>query len=193
MHPVPTRVEPRDGFQIWIEFDDGLSGEVDLSDRAHRYPAWNDRSFFERIHVDGPVYIAWSDELRIWADQLYADLKGVSLEEQDATWDAELAKLPNPPRITKVEARDGHCIWLEYDDGLNGEIDLSHMAEWEICKPWRDRAFFEQVHIDDFGAVAWSDEIDICPDAVYFDLTGKTPEEMLPGLTAIPSRLLQER
>ena len=186
MHPVPTRVEPRDGFHIWIEFDDGLSGEVDLSDRANRYPAWNDRSFFERIHVDGPVYIAWSDELRIWADQLYADLKGVSLEQQDAVWDTESEQRPTPPRMIKVEARDGYRIWLEYDDGLNGEIDLSHMAEWEICKPWRDRAFFEQVHIDDFGAVAWSRDIDLCSDSLRADLLGVTLEELWSGAARQP-------
>ena len=34
MHPTPTNVEPRDGFHIWLEYDDGAQGEVDLSHLA---------------------------------------------------------------------------------------------------------------------------------------------------------------
>ena len=97
------------------------------------------------------------------------------------------------PEPTKVEAREGFRVWVEYSDGESGEVDLSDVAGLGIFKAWDDREFFERVHITSFGAIAWNDQIEICPDNVYFDLTGKTPEEMLPGLTAIPSRLLQER
>ena len=97
------------------------------------------------------------------------------------------------PEPTKVEAREGFRLRVEYSDGESGEVDLSDVAGLGIFKAWDDREFFERVHITSFGAIAWNDEIDICPDTVYFDLRGKTPDEMLPGLTAIPSRLLQER
>ena len=93
------------------------------------------------------------------------------------------APMPEPIR---VEPRKGYRIWVEYDDGASGEVDLSDVAGMGVFKAWEDRAFFEQVHVSDFGAIAWSEEVDVCPDQVYFDLTGKTPEEMMPGLRAQP-------
>lgn len=81
---------------------------------------------------------------------------------------------------TKVEARDGYRIWLEYADGAAGEIDLSHLVGSGVFKAWEDEAFFRQVHIADYRAIAWSDEIDLCSDALYMELTGCTFEEMYP-------------
>ena len=86
------------------------------------------------------------------------------------------------PKLLKVEPREGYRIWVEYDDGASGEVDLSDVAGMGVFKAWEDRAFFEGVYVTDFDAIGWSDELDICPDRVYFDLTGKTPEEMMPGL-----------
>ena len=86
------------------------------------------------------------------------------------------------PTLLKVEPREGYRIWVEYDDGACGEVDLSDVAGMGVFKAWEDRAFFEGVYVTDFDAIGWSDELDICPDRVYFDLTGKTPEEMMPGL-----------
>ena len=86
------------------------------------------------------------------------------------------------PEPVRVEPREGYRIYVEYDDGARGEVDLSDVAGQGSCKAWDDRAFFEQVHLTQDGAIGWPDDLDICPDQVYFDLTGKTPEEMMPGL-----------
>ena len=81
---------------------------------------------------------------------------------------------------TKVEARDGYRIWLEYADGVCGEIDLSDVAGEGIFKAWEDRACFEQVHITPHRVIAWNDQIDLCADALYMELTGLSFEEMYP-------------
>lgn len=39
------------------------------------------------------------------------------------------------------------------------------------CQPYIDT---ESVHLSSMGAVAWSDEIELCPDALYMQLTGTT-------------------
>ena len=80
----------------------------------------------------------------------------------------------------KVEAREGYTIWLEYADGPAGELDLSHLVGSGFFKAWENKAFFRQVHITDYQAIAWSDEIDLCPDALYTELTSCTWEEMYP-------------
>lgn len=38
------------------------------------------------------------------------------------------------------------------------------------------------VSIGPAGEVRWGDDIDLCPDALYMQLTGKSPEEIFPNL-----------
>lgn len=84
-------------------------------------------------------------------------------------------------RPIEVAARDGFRLCLRYDDGACGEVDLSHLAGQGVFAPWDDRAFFERAHITEHRSVAWSDEIELCADALYIRLTGKTVEELMPA------------
>ena len=83
----------------------------------------------------------------------------------------------DPLRPVAVEPREGYRIWLRYADGVEGEVDLSHAAGKGVFVAWLDRAFFEGVHIGPGRAISWSREIDLCPDALYLRLTGKSPED----------------
>ena len=82
-------------------------------------------------------------------------------------------------RPIKVEPRPGYRIWLEYSDGASGEIDLSDMAGRGVFKAWDEPGYFDRVHIASGGAIAWDENLDICPDSAYMELTGKTFEEFL--------------
>ena len=82
------------------------------------------------------------------------------------------------PRPTQVKSLPGYRIWLEYDDGVSGEVDLSHLAGRGVFRAWERPGFFEDVRIDSHGAIAWGDEIDMCRYALYMELTGKTWEEL---------------
>ena len=61
-----------------------------------------------------------------------------------------------------------------------GEIDLSHLVGRGVFSAWNERACFETVRIAPTGAIGWGDEIELCPDALYMQLTGKTVEEVMP-------------
>ena len=76
-------------------------------------------------------------------------------------------------RPTAVEAREGYRIWLRYSDGSDGEVDLSHLAGGGVFEAWNDRACFEAVRITEYDAIAWGEELELCPDALYMQLTGK--------------------
>lgn len=73
-------------------------------------------------------------------------------------------------------------IWLRYDNGVEGEVDLSDLAGRGVFKGWDDPTFFESVHIGKHGEIAWGEDIDLCPDALYMRLTGETPEQLFPKL-----------
>ena len=84
-----------------------------------------------------------------------------------------------------VEPRDGFRIWIKFQSGEEGEINLSHLAGRGVLGAWADRRFFESVTINSYGEIAWGDVIDLCPDALYMQLTGKTVEEVMPGYSVL--------
>ena len=85
------------------------------------------------------------------------------------------------PALVAVEPRDGLKIWVKYDDGIEGELDLAHLAEKRgVFKAWDDRAFFESVYID-LGVVTWGhfpNEIDLAPETGYAVLLGISREQI---------------
>ena len=83
-------------------------------------------------------------------------------------------------RLVEVRALEPYRIWLRYDDGVEGEVDLSDMAGKGMFVAWEDPDFFAGVHLEPGGGVAWSDRIDLCGDSLYMDITGLTPKEMFP-------------
>ena len=88
-------------------------------------------------------------------------------------------------RPVEVKALPEFRIWLRYDDGTSGEVDLSDLAGHGVFKAWEDRAFFDAVRLGPHGAIEWGAGIDLCPDAMYLRLTGKSPEEVFPTLGSI--------
>lgn len=85
-------------------------------------------------------------------------------------------------RPTEVHPRADYRIWLRYADGVAGEIDLSHLAGKGVFKRWDEPGNFESVRITSHRAIAWDDEIELCADALYLQLTGKSVEEVMPGV-----------
>lgn len=81
-------------------------------------------------------------------------------------------------RPTDVEAREGYRIWLRYSDGVEGEIDLSDLVGKGVFAAWNEPDFFEKVHVTEHRAIAWDGDIEICPDTIYMELTGKTLDKI---------------
>ena len=90
----------------------------------------------------------------------------------------------NQPMPTPIDVKplDNYRIWVQYSDGVEGIADLTHLAGRGVFALWNDYRAFQAVHIGPSGEIAWSDEIDLCPDALYLRITGKKPEEFLPAL-----------
>ena len=89
------------------------------------------------------------------------------------------------PKPVEVRALTNFRIWLRYDDGTEGAVDLSDVAGRGVFTAWDDPAFFESVRLGCHGAIEWGSDIDICPDAMYLRLTGKSPEDVFPALKSV--------
>jgi Protein of unknown function (DUF2442) len=90
-------------------------------------------------------------------------------------------------RISNVKALPGYRLELEFDDGVSGTVDLSENVGKGVFALWRNPLAFEQVRIGSSGELVWSDQIDLCPDALYLKVTGKKPEDIFPALRGQPT------
>jgi hypothetical protein len=77
----------------------------------------------------------------------------------------------------EVRPLPGYRIWLSYDDGASGEVDLSHLVGKGVFAVWEEPSVFSGVRIGEHGRIAWAEDVDLCPDALYLRLTGMTAEE----------------
>jgi uncharacterized protein DUF2442 len=58
--------KPRPNYHVWIRFDDGLEGEVDLNDLVGRaiFKAWDSVEFFNKVRVDPKTdTLTWSEDI----------------------------------------------------------------------------------------------------------------------------------
>jgi hypothetical protein len=92
-------------------------------------------------------------------------------------------------KIIAVKPLDGFRLRLQFSDGFEGIADLSDLAGHGVFAAWNTPGIFASVKVTEYGAVAWGDEIDLCPDTLYLRITGKTPEDLFPSLreTAAPA------
>lgn len=86
------------------------------------------------------------------------------------------------PRLLELKARPQFKVWVRYDDGSDGEVDLADLAGRGVFAAWNTPGSFESVSIGPQGQLSWEDDVELCPDATYMRLTGKTPDEVFPAL-----------
>jgi hypothetical protein len=84
--------------------------------------------------------------------------------------------------ILEVKPLGGFRLFLKFNDGVSGTVDLSSIAGRGVFTSWLNEGFFEKVRITDVGALEWPGELDLCPDSLYLQITGKKPEDLFPAL-----------
>ena len=82
----------------------------------------------------------------------------------------------------EVRALPGYKLRIRYADGVTGEVDLSHLVGKGVFSLWTDPQEFEKVHIASGGGIAWNEDVELCPDSLYMEVTGKSPQDIFPGL-----------
>ncbi len=85
-------------------------------------------------------------------------------------------------KIIKVKPLEGYQLDITFDDGLSGTVDVSRLVGKGVFVLWEDYDEFRKVQIGSTGELVWSDQVDLCSDALYMNLTGKHPEEVFPSL-----------
>jgi Protein of unknown function (DUF2442) len=70
-------------------------------------------------------------------------------------------------RIVSVNVGQEYTLYVLFDDGKSGEVDLSARLFGPVFEPLRDPLLFAQVRVDEYGAVCWPNGADLAPDALY--------------------------
>lgn len=91
-------------------------------------------------------------------------------------------KIPGRMRVLEAKPLAGFRLFLRFEDGTAGDVDLSSYAGKGVFAAWLQSGIFEQASVTPAGAVEWPGDLDLCPDALYMQLTGKTPEDLFPAL-----------
>lgn len=77
--------------------------------------------------------------------------------------------------LLEVSPRENFRLFLRYDNGVSGEVDLSELVGRGVFSAWSNADVFRQVWLSKTGHPEWPGSIDLCPDALYMQLTGKSP------------------
>ncbi len=88
-------------------------------------------------------------------------------------------------RPIEIKPLPGYRLFVRYSDGVAGEVDLSNLVGQGVFAAWNDVRVFEQASIGSSGEIRWNDQIDLCSDAIYLQITGKSLEELFPKLRGV--------
>jgi hypothetical protein len=66
------------------------------------------------------------------------------------------------PHVESAHPLGGHRVWLRFDDGVEGEIDLAGELGGEVFEPLRDPAYFAGFRVDD--TLVWPNGADFAPE-----------------------------
>jgi Protein of unknown function (DUF2442) len=84
------------------------------------------------------------------------------------------------PRLLSVEPRSHYRLYLRFDDGAEGELDLSPnvMREGGVFARLSSETEFATARISQSGrAIEWDGDIDISAGSAYLDITHQSYEQ----------------
>lgn len=67
-------------------------------------------------------------------------------------------------KIIACKPHANYRIWIKFDDGLEGVVDLSDLVGKGVFEAWKSVDFFNQVKVDKRSdTLIWGDDIDLDP------------------------------
>ena len=80
--------------------------------------------------------------------------------------------------VIDVKPLDGYRLHLRFEDGIEGEVDLSETFRFEgVFAPLQDPVEFRRVSVNpELGVVCWPSGADLDSDVLYAQVTGRAIE-----------------
>lgn len=78
------------------------------------------------------------------------------------------------PHVVEVRVTGERTVWLRFDDGAEGTVDLSRDTYPGVFAPLNDPAEFAKVFVDrESGTIAWPWGLDLDPWVLWSNATGR--------------------
>ena len=73
--------------------------------------------------------------------------------------------------VVEVKYVRDYVIWVKFNDGIDGEVDLSAELEGEVFGPLKDKDVFKTVKVDPLlQTIIWDNGADLAPEFLYDNL-----------------------
>jgi hypothetical protein len=84
-----------------------------------------------------------------------------------------MARYEHAPRqVVEAHYLGDYKVWLEFNDGRRGVVDLADELHGEDLEPLRNRERFSQFYLDyGLATICWHDGRDFTPEFLYEKLT----------------------
>jgi hypothetical protein len=70
------------------------------------------------------------------------------------------------PSITNVSAGENYVLFIDFDNGEQGRLDMKPFLEFGVFKKLKDHGAFKRVHVA-FDTIEWDSGVDLDPEFVY--------------------------
>ena len=92
------------------------------------------------------------------------------------------------PRVRGVRHVKDYLLEIRFSDDTVAELDFRRriVGRGGVFAPLEDLEFFRRVAVDpEAGTLVWPNGVDLCPDVLYAEATGKAISELGAGLDVI--------
>ena len=70
--------------------------------------------------------------------------------------------------VKEAQYRHDYIIWLKFNDGAEGEVDLANELDGEVFGPLKDIKRFKSFKVDPIlCTIAWKNGADLAPEFLY--------------------------
>ena len=76
--------------------------------------------------------------------------------------------------VTQAKYQDGYKIWVEFNDGVSGVVDLSETLWGPMFEPMKDVECFRRFEVSSIlHTLVWENGADLAPEFLYDKLTSQ--------------------
>ena len=70
--------------------------------------------------------------------------------------------------VIEVRYVPDYTVWIKFDDGTEGEVDISLSFRGPVFEPLHEVEYFKQVRVNpDIGTIVWPNCADVAPETLY--------------------------
>jgi hypothetical protein len=72
------------------------------------------------------------------------------------------------PKLKEARYQGDYRVWLKFEDGIEGEVDLEKELWGQVFEPLKQKALFAKLSLDkELDTIVWPNGADFAPEFLY--------------------------